>query len=150
MGKNRTVLGMTLILVGILGSAYALSSQWLIQNNGIVHTRGIEAFWHQNLTLPVTRIDWPTLFPGQTTSVSAWVHNPGNSPILVSMRTENWSPAEASVFIDVQWDREAARLEGRETLQVNFTLHVSQAVVNATVLIEHYSFDIWVTAADAP
>jgi hypothetical protein len=66
------------------------------------------------------------------------------------MYSENWIPAEAETFIDIRWNREATRLEGRETLQANFTLHVSPAIVNATALIEHYSFDVWITATDAP
>jgi hypothetical protein len=66
------------------------------------------------------------------------------------MYSENWIPAEAETFIDIHWNREATKLEGRETLQANFTLHVSPAIVNATALIEHYSFDVWITATDAP
>ena len=89
------VSGLLMIVVGALGLAYAFSKTLVIQNTGHVHNNGIDVYWCDNLTDPVTKIDWGTMTPNSATTKNVWLHNLGNMPILVNWTTANWSPDEA-------------------------------------------------------
>jgi hypothetical protein len=112
-------------------------------NNGVISGgTGIEVYWDSKCINKVSSIDWGSLEPGTTTTVTLFIKNKGKNQVTLGYYTSNWSPSEIANCLNLKWDYTGQNIEFKETVQVVFILHVSENV-EAT---ETFSFDIVIVA----
>jgi hypothetical protein len=80
--------------------------QWTrrITASATVKTIGIGVYQDPECTVPVTEIAWGMVEPGEEKNISVYIKNESNVPVTLTMHTEDWSPANASLFIHFSWD----------------------------------------------
>ena len=141
--------------VALLGVAVAVGASSLIawgimsstrtnQNLGSIRTVNVGAYWDSACTNATTTIDWGTLSPGNVANVSFYLRNEGNTPMRLSLTTQNWSPASASSYMSVSWNREGQTLAGGNVILVTLTLNVSSSISSVT----SFSFDTVITGTE--
>lgn len=146
---SRSLLAVSLIIAFLLGAATALMTlaamQWVrrIPSTAIVKTIGVDVYLDSELTTPVVNIDWGILEPGENKNFNVYVVNHGNVPIVLSLTTENWQPANASNFITVTWNYDRYPIAVSGYTYVTFTLHVDPA----TTGIDSFSFTIMIVGS---
>jgi hypothetical protein len=129
-----------------LGIATGLGSMQYsrkISNTATIKTVGINVFENVNLTTPATSIDWGMLEPGQTKNCTVYLQNTSNVPIILSMYTADWNPANASEFLTLTWNYNGEAISPSAALPVTFSL----AVNASTSGISSFSFDIWIVGS---
>src|SRR5690606_11242755 len=103
-----TMLVVTACLISALvGSAVTfavMQRSYSISNVAQVKAVGVEIYVDPELTVRLTEINWGSVEPGESKTFTAYLRNSGNSPITLSLTTENWAPANASSVIQVFWD----------------------------------------------
>lgn len=147
LNKTLAFMGILMLAVSIIGLAYSFSKTWTINNTGTVHNSGVEIYWYQNLSQPITLIDWGSLSAGASTSKTVYVHNPGNYPIAVSWAVANWNPAGASMYVLLTLPANQT-LNGNQTLPAVLDLRIDNGVVGSNMT--SYAFDYIVTGAEIP
>jgi len=114
----------------VLGSASTLAIQQYtqrIENKAAVKVVGVGIYQDLNFTVSVTEIDWGILEPGESRNVSAYILNESNVPLTLSMASLDWQPANASDYMTLSWNQEAAVLPVGGYVDATFTLTLSLA-----------------------
>lgn len=110
-----------------------------ISNNGVINgATGIEVYWDSKCTNRASSIDWGSLEPETTTTVTLFIKNKARNQVTLSYYTSNWSPSEIANYLNLTWDYTGQSIEFKETIEVLFTLFVSEK----SQAIETFSFDI--------
>ncbi|MFB3888047.1 MAG: hypothetical protein ACE14S_01030 [Candidatus Bathyarchaeia archaeon] len=131
---------LTVTSAAVLNSSQTLHSQGSV--TPIVQTNpNIGVYSDSACTQNATSLDWGTLSPGGVTTKTVWVKNSGTANATLSMTTTNWSPAGASQYISLSWDRTGKVLAPNEVVQATLTLTVSASVTGITT----FSFDVVIT-----
>lgn len=130
------------VVVGLfVGAAvtYAVM-QWTrkIPTVATLKLMGVGVYKDVNFTVPVSKIDWGILEPGEQKNFSAYIKNESNVPITLTMHTEDWSPLNASSFITLSWNYNGSKIPVDEYIPVTFILNVDPA----TTSIDSFSFTI--------
>jgi len=108
-------------------------------NVSAVETAGyIRVYWDKNCTQKVYSISWGVLTPGETKGVVVYVRNEGNETCLLSLTPANWTPNNASNYLNFSWNCEDNRIEVDEIVKVTQSLLVSPNIVGVT----DFGFDI--------
>lgn len=114
-----------------------------ISNAGTVKAIGVGVYWDNELTNPLSSINWGVLEPGSSENVTCYVRNEGNSVSTLSMYTSNWNPSNASDYITLSWDYSGQSINPNEAIQVTFTLSVDASIDGIT----SFSFDITIVGS---
>jgi len=132
------VLGV-LVVVGasVLTTLGVLSSNRTVQSRGSVKTVNVGAYWNSICTNVTTSIDWGMLSPGTVANVSFYVRNEGNLAVRLGLTSQNWSPANASSYMSLSWNREAQTLALGNVTLATLSLNVSSSISGVT----SFSFD---------
>ena len=117
--------------------------QYPIANVASIKTLGVSVWQNFNLTQPLTQIDWGMLEPNQSKTVICYVQNEGNTPLTLSLWTENWQPTTATDYIILSWNLEGMMLNPAEVVEAQLTLTVSPDIENIT----NFSFDIIISGS---
>jgi len=126
----------------MVGASYALlTTQETIQGTGSIKGMGFGIYWDQQCTAATSSLDWGLLEPGSSTDFTLYLRNEGNSALTLSMASENWSPANATDYLTLTWNREGQQVNPDEVLKFVITLTVSADIQN----IDSFSFDITIS-----
>ncbi len=98
----------------------------------------IGVYWDQRCTQTVTSINWGTLTPGQTKTVTFYVRNEGNSTIRLVLSTANYNPSSASSYIILNTSTNNTEADVNQTIKVTPTLKISSNIMSITA----FSFDL--------
>ena len=98
----------------------------------------IEIYWDKKGTNRVSSIVWGQLEPGTDKNVTLFIMNKDKNQTTLSYHTSNWQPSEIANYLSLTWDYTGQSIDFRETLQVVFTLSVSEDVKTTG----NFSFDI--------
>lgn len=101
-------------------------------------TGSIGIYWDAACTKTVSSINWGVLSPGQTKNVVVYARNEGNQSILLAVIPMNYSPANASKYLNFTWTCVNTGIAVSKTAQVTQSLYVSPNVGG----ISDFSFDI--------
>ena len=130
--KNAALFMVAACLVGMAaGSALTsafLSQQRSIPSTGLVLAVNLGVYADAGCSVNLTAIDWGSLYPGDSASRTVYVKNSGNTPIVLSMSTNGWTPSIAEGQLSVSWDREDVSLGPGESTAAVLTLAVSASV----------------------
>jgi len=144
---EAVLLLVTACLIGALvGSAVTfavMQRAYSISNFAQVKAVGVEVYVDPELTVPLREISWGSVEPGESKTFTAYIRNSGNSPITLSLDTENWVPANASSMIQVSWDYSGGTVDAWQAVMVEFELHVDFAVLG----IDTFSFTMVITGS---
>lgn len=115
-----------------------LHTQSQISSGGRIKAIGVAVYSDSGCTNKLSSIDWGVLEPGENKNVIFYIRNEGNYAVTVSFSTENWSPSNASLHINLSWDYDGQSINPDEAIEVTFTLEVSSDISGIT----DFSFDI--------
>lgn len=131
------------VVLSVLASGL-LTAYQRIPNTGDVKAVGVGVYWDDDCTSNVTAVDWGFLEPGATTTVMVYIKNEGNIHVVLNVTTDNWSPASASGYMVLSWDREGYVLNSGSVVQAVLTLSVSSDISEVT----SFGFDIMITGTE--
>jgi len=137
---------MDLIKIGVVATVlasiavvYALTSVSVyLSSVGTVKAVGVGVYWDSGCSQSVSVIDWGLADPGSVKNVTVYIRNEGNAPIMLSLQTANWNPANASDYISLSWDYGGQAIDPNGVVQVRLVLSVSSSIQGIT----SFSFDI--------
>lgn len=93
--------------------------------------------------VPVTSISWGIVEPGEVKNVSCYIKNTSNVPIILTLKTDNYTPAEAEQYISLTWNYDEQPIPVDGYTPITFSLHVDPATTGITA----FSFDITITGS---
>lgn len=105
-------------------------------------------FWDFNCTEETDFINWGNVTEGSQYSVTLFAKNIKNTPVTLTMRTENWIPVNASTYLSVDWNYlgEILQPEAAAPTSIVFYLQVAEDAGG----IEDFSFDLVIDADEYP
>jgi hypothetical protein len=112
-------------LVGIVLTAAtiaALTASVSIPLNGTINTVNVEAYSDSDCTEPVTTLDVGALNPGGTATQTIYIKNSGSVPVTLTMAVSGWSPASASSYLTLSWNRPNHVLNAGASVSAALTL----------------------------
>ena len=89
-------------------------------------TGQIQLYEDLNVTIPLTPINWGTLSPGESRNRTIYITNANNVSWTLTVRTANWTPAEAEQYINFTMAN--TTLKPASVTPVTFTLTVAENV----------------------
>jgi hypothetical protein len=98
----------------------------------------VEVFWDRNCTQGVSSIDWGSLTPGMTKTVSVYVQNKSNETCVLFLIPTGWSPNVAANYLGFLQDHENKKIQPNEIVKVTLSLTVSPNIAGIT----NFSFNI--------
>ena len=122
-------------IFGLLSTAVRVGSTGMV-----VSSANIGVYWDSLCVRNVTAIDWGTLEPGGSKTVTLFVKNTGNVAMTLSLSTVGWDPQVASTYLGLTWGREGVIIQPDEVIPVTLTLNVSGDVQDIT----SFSFNIYI------
>lgn len=141
MSNKRYYLSFIVVLAlgFIIGvSLGLLIAQVKIYNVASLKTIGVQVFWNQNQTEPVSQINWGTLEPDTSKTITVYVRSIGNTPITLTIYTEKWKPSNCIEYITLTATPNNIVIEPSEVREVSLTLNVASDIQGITT----FSFDI--------
>ncbi len=106
---------LTLVTAGIIATQ-------TIPSNGTITTVNVGVYSNIDCTQNCTSINWGALYPGNSTTITAYVKNTGTVPITLTMTAESWSPTNAGDYLTIEWDQQDTVLDVGESVTANLTL----------------------------
>lgn len=142
--KNNKISALALILLSILSSVGVsglLSTSKTLTSSGSVKAINVEVYSEQACSNTVNSINWGTPEPGDIVTQTVYIKNTGSADMTLNLVVNNWSPAVASSFMDVTWNRQGYVLSPDDVVQTVITLTVSESVTgiddfNSLIIIE--------------
>lgn len=110
----------------------------IIPNSATIGTIGVEAYWDQECTTPVTNLQWGILYLGDVKTSTFFLKNSGTQDEVLSMFVDAWQPVAAETYISLTWNRQETILPALTVINATFTLQVSPSIQDIT----NFSFNI--------
>jgi len=98
----------------------------------------ISMYWDSNCTNKVSSVDWGMVEPGSSKNITVYVKNTENVAMTLSLSAENWSPSNASKYMNLSWDYNGQPINPNTAIRVTLTLTVFANVTGIT----DFSFNI--------
>lgn len=146
---NRQVIGLVIVafLIGVVATLFVVSSLFSasvqISSSAAIKTVGVAVYWDPAFAVPVTSISWGIVEPGEVKNVSCYIKNTSNVPIILTLKTDNYTPAEAEQYISLTWNYDEQPIPVDGYTPITFSLHVDPATTGITA----FSFDITITGS---
>jgi len=130
---------LVLILLLTIGMVEFLHSRNSVLNVSAVEATGnIGIYWDENCSKRADSIDWGVLSPSETKEVVVYVRNEGNESFFLALTPTNWSPVNASCYLNFSWSCENNAIEAGKVVKVTQILLVSPDIKE----ISNFSFNI--------
>lgn len=98
----------------------------------------VEVFWDRNCTQRVSSINWGTLGPRMTKTVSIYVQNKSNETCTLILMPTGWNPPAVANYLELSQDHENKKIQPSEVVKVALSLTVSRSVAGVT----NFAFNI--------
>ena len=96
----------------------------LTSSGSIQTTEGIGAYSNLACTTPQTSISWGALEKGDSTTVTIYIRNEGDSPLTLSLSTSDWNPPSIDDYLTLSWNYNNQPINPNAVVQINLTLSV--------------------------
>jgi len=103
----------------------ALSVSRTLPLNGTINTVNVEAYTNSACTIPCTALNVGNVNPGSTVTQTIYIKNTGSIPVTLTMVTSGWSPASASSYLTLSWNRQNHVLNADASVSATLTLTVA-------------------------
>lgn len=126
--------------LSFVNQAYtAEQSTKTFSNTGTIQTSpGIGVYSNSYCTTELTSLPWGSINPGDSSSITFWVKNEGDTQTVLSFWVDNWSSLAAETYLSVDWDYNNALINPDQTVAITLTLSVNANIQN----VETFSFDL--------
>ena len=121
-----------------------LSVNQTISSTGAVTAINVGVYSDSACTNELTTIDWGTISPGNSETITIYLKNTGNARITLSMTATNWTPVNADGPIELTWDKENANLNPNQETAATLMLSVSESITGIT----NFSFNVVLTGTE--
>ena len=128
------------LLNSIIGQT---STRTSLQSYGSIRTVGVGIYTNKYCTESASAVDWGQITPGESISRRYYLKNEGNSDVMLSLYTTNWTPENAENYMTLTWDYAEQSISANEVISVTLTLTVQQSISG----IETFNFDIDIIGA---
>ena len=135
--KYRTVI----LVLSILLLVYALHlfpTSSIHNVSALLTDPYVGVFWDRNCTQRVSSIDWGTLAPGMTKSVSVYVQSKSNETCILILMPTGWNPPAVANYLELSQNYENKKIQPSEVVKVALSLTVSASVAGVT----NFAFNI--------
>jgi len=147
MAMQKITIGtvLAIAMMGMVASGLGvLVATRVISNTGKLKAIGVGVYWDGSCINVVSSVDWGSLDPGVTRTVSIYVKNEGTMALVLNLKVENWSPLSASNYMALSWNRENYVLSAGSVVQANVTLSISSSISG----ISSFSFNIVISGTE--
>lgn len=103
----------------------------------------IDVYSDSACTLVMSDVVWGDIEVGSSASQTVYVENSGDDGVILSLSTENWSPGDASDYLQFSWDYDGSTIASGEVRGIVLTLSVASSVSG----VDTFSFDIVITGS---
>lgn len=141
--RNRQILILIAVVAMALTIVVIALNIVVLHNVGNVQTIDVEVYWDSECTNEAALIDWGIIEPGTKENVTVYIRNTGNSNVILSKNTTNWSSPSASNYITLSWDIEGESLGPGQVLQTMLALSMSPNIQGVT----SFTFDLVITGS---
>ena len=138
--KNTYALG--LLLIAALSTIFAVTFTLPITRvpsvSAVETVDSVGVYWDAECKNRVYSLEWGNLSPGSTRTISVYMRNEGNEPIILDLLTQNWSPLIAAQAMSLSWDYQGYPIYANQVIVTELTLAVSPGIQGVT----SFTFDI--------
>jgi len=138
--KNTYALG--LLLIAALSTIFAVTFTLPITRvpsvSAVETVDSVGVYWDAECKNRVYSLEWGNLSPGSTRTISVYMRNEGNEPIILDLLTQNWSPLIAAQAMSLSWDYQGYPIYANQVIVTELTLFVSPGIQGVT----SFTFDI--------
>jgi hypothetical protein len=103
-------------------------NQDLTSSGTIATTPNIGVYSDAGCTSAITTITWGSIAAGASSTQTVYVKNTGTGSMTLNLATSNWSPAGASSYITLTWNRQGSALTSGQSVAATLTLAVSASI----------------------
>jgi hypothetical protein len=133
MQKILTIV-LTVIAFSLTASTLAVITvnQDIITSGNVATSPNIGVYSDSACTTNKTSISWGALQVGGSTSQTIYVKNIGTRTLTLELSVTNWTPAQASPYITISWDKQGTQLSAGQSTQATVTITVSSNITGIT------------------
>ena len=124
-------------------SAAVLSTR-SISSGGTITSLNVEIYSNIECTQTCSSINWGTLSPGESINQTIYIKNSSNKAIMLYMMVDNWIPASADIYLDLNWDKEGTILVPDQVTKASLILTIALD----TGELSDFNFDITITGVE--
>jgi archaellum component FlaG (FlaF/FlaG flagellin family) len=127
-----------LLIVVLTVTAFALAALTLgaitvtqnVSSSGVVTNPNIGVYSDSSCTTSMISINWGSVAPGGTATQTVYVKNTGTGAMSLSLAVSNWSPAGASTYITISWNKQGTQLSAGQSVAATLTLTASSSITD--------------------
>jgi hypothetical protein len=135
--KYRTVILVLSILL-LVYALHLLPTSSIHNVSALLTDPHVEVFRDRNCTQRVSSIDWGSLAPGETKTVSVYVQSKSNETCILILIPTGWNPPAGANYLELNRDYENKKIQPSEIVRVTLSLTVSPNVAGIT----NFNFNI--------
>ena len=132
--QKMFIIVLTIFAFSLAASTLAvLTVNQNIDSSGTVTTSpNIHVYSNSACTNNMTTVTWGSITAGGSTTQTIYVKNTGTGTLTLGLSSTNWSPAQASTYITVSWDKQGTQLSAGQSTQATITITVSSSITSIT------------------
>jgi hypothetical protein len=88
--------------------------------------------------IEVGSINWGDIEPGDSSNITVYVKNLGQTSVTLQLDSQNWSPSEAQNYLTLDWNYDGSILDPEAVQPIQIILTVSPNIIDIT----NFSFEI--------
>lgn len=124
-------------------SGVVISTQ-SINSGGTITSLNVEIFNNIQCTEVCTNINWGALTPGESTNQTIYIRNSGNRQLTLFLTVENWTPSNASNYLNLTWNKENTNLVPNQLTMATLILSTDMEISS----IDNFAFEIIITGIE--
>jgi hypothetical protein len=138
---SATLCLLTIVILATITGGFGLFPS--IVRADYVKGNGVGIYWDQACKNTTLAFEFGQITPGTNKTLTIYVRNECNSPVLLNLKTSNWNPTSASDFISLGWNYTSHVLNINEVVPIEITITVNAS----TYGISDFNFDTNIIAS---
>ena len=98
----------------------------------------IDVFCDIGCSEVMSEVEWGSLQPGSSIERTIFIRNSGEHAVMLTLTSDNWSPALASDYLTLSWDYDGGDIDAGQVVEVTLVLSISSSISG----VNGFSFDI--------
>ena len=103
----------------------------------------IDVYANQECTQALTTVTWGQIEAGGQATRTVYVRNNGDTSVVLSLNTDNWSPSNAQEHMTLTWNYSGNQVSSGQVVRLDLTLSVS----GSCPALPSFDFDIVIVAS---
>jgi len=124
IGLLLTVLTATLVSSALTPA----STNKSVPSKGSLTVINLAVYSDSACTSNLTSLDFGSISSGDTSNITCWVKNTGNSNETLSLTTNSWSPESVTQWLTLSWNQSGTVLDKDQVVAATLSMQVSPFV----------------------